>query len=184
MTAAERHRRHADRFTQIVEGVTDWNVPTPVDDWQAIDIVEHLVAWSAEFLASGDVEIPAGPEVRTDPLGAWTHHTREIQSLLDSSGAQDDFTHPHVGTQPLEEAIDRFYTSDIFMHQWDLARATGQDDEIDADEASAMLDGMRQIEQMLRDSGQFGPAVPVADDAPVQDQFIGFIGRDPNWNPR
>jgi hypothetical protein len=33
----------------------------------------------------------------------------------------------------------------------------------------------------MRDSGQYGPAVPVPDDAPVVDQLIGFIGRDPAW---
>ena len=26
---------------------------------------------------------------------------------------------------PLGEAIDRIYTSDVFLHRWDLARATG-----------------------------------------------------------
>jgi hypothetical protein len=35
----------------------------------------------------------------------------------------------------------------------------------------------------MRASGQFGPAVPVPDDAPVQDRLIGFIGRDPAWRP-
>ena len=29
--------------------------------------------------------------------------------------------------QPLAQAVDRFYTSDVFMHTWDLARATKQD---------------------------------------------------------
>ena len=39
--------------------------------------------------------------------------------------------------------------------------------------------GMRPIEAMLRDSGQYGPAVPVADDAPVVERLMGFVGRDP-----
>jgi hypothetical protein len=29
----------------------------------------------------------------------------------------------HIGEMPLDQAIDRFYTSDVFMHTWDLARA-------------------------------------------------------------
>jgi hypothetical protein len=36
---------------------------------------------------------------------------------------------------------------------------------------------------MLRDSGQYGPAVPVPDDAPVADRLMGFVGRDPAWQP-
>ena len=36
---------------------------------------------------------------------------------------------------------------------------------------------------MLRSSGQYGAPVPVADDAPVVDRLMGFIGRDPAWAP-
>jgi hypothetical protein len=43
---------------------------------------------------------------------------------------------------------------------------------------------MEPIEQLLRDSGQYGPAVPVADDASPQDKLAAFIGRDPAWQPQ
>lgn len=38
----------------------------------------------------------------------------------------------------------------------------------------------RRIAPMLRDSGRFGPAVPVALDASAQDKLMAFIGRDPD----
>ncbi len=69
------------------------------------------------------------------------------------------------------------------MHTWDLARSTGQDDTLDADTCAQMLEGMQPIDELLRSSGQYGPRVPVADDAPVQDRLMGFIGRDPAWRP-
>jgi hypothetical protein len=46
-----------------------------------------------------------------------------------------------------------------------------------------MLAGMPAMEEAMRSSGQFGPAVPVPDDARAQDRLIGFIGRDPGWRP-
>jgi hypothetical protein len=46
-----------------------------------------------------------------------------------------------------------------------------------------MLAGMEPIDELLRSSGQYGPAVPVPDDADVQTRLIGFIGRDPKWAP-
>ena len=49
--------------------------------------------------------------------------------------------------------------------------------------AGQLLEGMRPMEQVLRDSGQYGPAVPVADDAPVVERLMGFVGRDPAWRP-
>ena len=178
---AARHRAVAGSFAERVRGVADWTVPAPVDGWTARDVVNHLTDWSRGFLAAGGVDLPALP---ADPVDAWDAHAAAIQALLDRSDADRPFTHPHVGTHPLNQAIDSFYTSDVLMHTWDLARATGQDDQLDANECAALLAGMEPIEQLLRDSGQYGPRVPVPDDAPVQDRLLGFIGRDPSWQPR
>jgi uncharacterized protein (TIGR03086 family) len=92
-------------------------------------------------------------------------------------------SNPHIGEVPLDQAIDRFYTSDVFMHTWDLARATGQDDRLDAEFCAAMLAGMLPMEEIIRSSGQYGPAVPVPADADPQTKLIAFIGRDPSWHP-
>ena len=69
------------------------------------------------------------------------------------------------------------------MHPCDLARAAGRWPRLDEDFAAQMLAGMRPIEAVLRGSGQYGPAVPVADDAPAVEQLMGFVGRDPLWSP-
>lgn len=180
---SERHRRFAAAFTDRVEHVTDWDVPTPVSDWDARDVVDHLVTWSREFLAAGGVTLVEGPRAANDPSGAWRHHATQVQTLLDAPDADRVFVHPYAGEHPLATAIDRFYTADVFMHTWDLARATGQDDSLDAGFCAELLAGMRPIDDLLRSSGQYGPAVPVDADAPVQEQLLGFIGRDPAWRP-
>ncbi|WP_202619175.1 hypothetical protein [Ornithinimicrobium cavernae] len=41
----------------------------------------------------------------------------------------------------------------------------------------------REVQSAGASSGQFGDAVPVPDEADVQDRLIGFIGRDPAWSP-
>ena len=84
---------------------------------------------------------------------------------------------------PVPEAIDRFYTSDVFMHTWDLGRSAGIDVALDEQECAKLLAGMTEAEEMLRASGQFGAPFPVPDDATVADHLIGFIGRDPAWKP-
>ncbi len=38
---------------------------------------------------------------------------------------------------------------------------------------------MVPIEELLRSSGQYGPAVPVPDDADAQTRMLGFIGPRP-----
>lgn len=181
MSAAEHHRTVAAAFTERVHGTRDWDVPAPVEGWTARDVVEHLVRWLPGLLAADGVELEPGPE--GDPVTAWDHHVVQVQALLDAPDADRPFTHPQLGTLPLDQAVDRFYTPDVFMHTWDLARATGQDDRLDPGFSEALLEGMTPIESLLRESGQYGPAVPVPEDADVQDRLLGFIGRDPAWRP-
>jgi len=71
-----------------------------------------------------------------------------------------------------------------FMHTWDLATACGRDTGLDPDFATQLVAGMSGIEDMLRSSGQYGPAVAVAPNADPLAKLAGFIGRDPHWNNR
>ncbi|MCD9155432.1 TIGR03086 family protein [Aeromicrobium duanguangcaii] len=178
--AAGRHRRVAEGFGTVVGQVADWDAPTPVSSWQARDVVLHLVTWSQGFLASGGIDL-ARPVDADDPLGTWRTHAAEIQGLLDSSAATDDFTHPQLGTDRLGAVIDRFYSTDVLMHTWDLAEAAAVPSGLDPVECEQLLEGMRSHDQMLRDSGQYGPAVPVSPERDAVVRLMGFIGRDPEW---
>ena len=178
----ERHRVVAGEFSRLVEGTTDWSAPAPVAGWTARDVVDHLVTWFPGFLAGGGIDLPAGPPAAADPVAAWKHHADAVQALVEQRG-EESFSQPHAGTHRLADAVDRFYTSDVFMHSWDLARASGQQPRLDDDFAGGLLEGMTQMEDALRASGHYGPAVPVAADAAVVDQLMGFIGRDPDWRP-
>ena len=72
-----------------------------------------------------------------------------------------------------------FFTGDVLVHTWDLARATGLDETIDPAMAAGMLAGMEPMDDMLRGSGQFGPRVDIDPTASVQDRLIAFVGRRP-----
>lgn len=183
MTPSDHHRQVAGDFSARVEGVRDWDAPAPVDGWTARDVVAHLVEWLPGFLSGGGVQLPAGPPASEDPAAAWRHHAQAVQDLLDAPDADRPFLHAQVGEHPLDRAVDLFYTADVFLHTWDLARATGQDDTLDEGSCAALLAGMAPMEELLRASGQYGPAIPVPADAPAQDRLLGFIGRDPSWRP-
>jgi len=177
---AERHRAVAAGFTARVRGTSDWDAPAPVPGWRARDVVDHLVEWFSGFLAGGSgLVLDRGPAARDDPVAAWQVHSAAVQRLLDGPAAATPFRHPNVGAMPLPEAVNRFYTTDVFLHTWDLARATGQDEELDPETCANLLAEMMPIEELLRSSGHYGPAVPVPDDADVQTRLLAFIGRDP-----
>lgn len=182
---ADRHRQVAGAFTARVEGARDWDAPAPVDGWTARDVVRHLVEWLPGFLAGGSgVALPPGPGADVDPVGAWRAHTAAVQAVLDDPATpRRMLSNPHIGEVPLDRAIDRFYTSDVFLHTWDLARATGQDDRFDPGFCARLLGGMEPMEQMIRASGQYGPRVAVPGNADAQTRLLGFIGRDPRWRP-
>ena len=187
MTAADEFRLVAEGFSARVHGVAadGWDVPAPVEGWVARDVLRHLVEWFPGFLAGGsDVTLPAVPPVDDHPVAAWEVFASSVQAVLDDPATGDrSFSNPHTGDLPLADAISQFFTADVFMHTWDLARATGQDDTLDADRCQMMVEGMAPYDDLLRSSGQYGPRVPVADDADPQSRLLGFIGRDPHWTP-
>jgi uncharacterized protein (TIGR03086 family) len=184
LTPAERHRVITAGFANHASAVQNWDAPTPVDGWVARDIVAHLVNWFTDFLGAGGVVLPAGPPVDDDPVAAWHTHSDAVQGLLDGETSDDQFSHPMAGTHRLTDAIDRFYTADVFMHTWDLATSNGRESGLESEYAAQLLAGMTDIEDLLRSSGQYGPPISVNDDADPVTKLAGFIGRDPTWSPR
>ncbi|WP_026877176.1 TIGR03086 family metal-binding protein [Jiangella gansuensis] len=180
---AQRHAHDAARFTELVESASagDWERPSPVAEWTALDVVKHLVEWSRGFLAGAEIELPA-LDVGADPAAAWKQHVTDIQTILDDPAGRV-LKNPHTGDKPVDQAIDEFYTGDIWMHSWDLAMALGREPDLGEERCRAALAAMEPMEQVLRDSGHFGRAVPVARDASAQDKLMAFIGRDPAWRP-
>jgi len=183
---SSNHRATAGRFGELVRSAPDgcWDGPSPVAAWRARDVVGHLVDWLPALLKGGaGVRLREVPSAADDPVAAWEAHSAAVQALLDDPAtAERTLSNPHIGTLPLAEAVDRFYTSDVFLHTWDLARATGQSADLDPDRCAAMLAGMEPLDEMLRQSGQYGPRVDVPDDADAETRLVAFIGRDPAWS--
>jgi uncharacterized protein (TIGR03086 family) len=183
MSPSQQHEYDAQRFATLTEAASadDWSRPSPVDGWTARDVVGHLVEWLPGFVSRAGVNLTP-VSVDDDPVKAWRRRADEVQQVLDERG-EETFSSPMFGDMPLGSAINQFYTNDIWMHSWDLARALGVDIDLGEERCAAALTGMTPMEEVIRNSGQFGPRVPVPDDAPAQDRLIGFIGRDPYWRP-
>jgi uncharacterized protein (TIGR03086 family) len=177
---AERHREIAAQFTRLIEGTSDWSVPTPVPEWRAGDVVDHLTEWLPGLMATCGIELP---RATGDRAGDFAALTDAVQALLDDPDAAAQPVTIGMMAQPLAVVIDNFYTIDVFLHSWDLARATGQQVELDTDSAVSMHAGMTALGPALQASGQYGPPVPVPPGDTPQRRLIGLIGRDPDWQP-
>jgi uncharacterized protein (TIGR03086 family) len=184
---AERYRRVADGFGARVDAVPApaWENRAPCEGWVARDVVRHLVEWVPAFFdAAGAPAMSAGPTADDDPAGAWHHLDGALQSFVDDpTVAAMTITHPYAGTHRLDDAVATFVLGDVLVHTWDLARAAGLDETLDAETVHDMLVGLEPMDQLLRESGQYGARVAVPDDAGEQTKLIAFTGRDPFWRP-
>jgi uncharacterized protein (TIGR03086 family) len=179
---SERYRRVAGQFTQRVNAVpaSAWDNPSPCEGWVARDVVGHLVEWLPAFFF-GTWEIEAGPipPVAEDPVGAWAAVDATIQRALDDSAVATSERGTRFGPARFDQTIDMICTGDILIHTWDLARATGLDETLDTEEVHRFVGSMEPTDEMLRQSGHYGPRVPVAADADEQTRLIAFVGRQP-----
>jgi uncharacterized protein (TIGR03086 family) len=180
---AAHYDRIASTFTQRVREVPPgaWDNPAPCEGWVARDIVGHLVEWVPAFFENyAGLHIDGdGPTVSDDPVAAWETFDASIRRVLADPASTSRSFDMHGTTYTIGQAVDMFCTGDVFLHTWDLARATGLDETLDPDEVHAALVGMEPMDAALRQSGQYGPRVEVSDDADEQTRLIAFVGRQP-----
>jgi uncharacterized protein (TIGR03086 family) len=83
------------------------------------------------------------------------------------------------GRSTFEKAVDGFLCFDQVIHGWDLARATGQDEQIAPDELKRIAADVEGMGDMLRSPGVCGPAVEPPPDADEQTRLLCTLGRRP-----
>lgn len=183
MTPTEQHAYDARRLAEIAASASpdDWSAPSPVRGWTARDVLRHLVDWLPGFVERAGVNL-APVSVDADPVAAWRRRSADVAAMLEQHG-DDRFESPMVGTMSLGQAVAQFYVKDVWMHSWDLARALGRDVDLGEERCAEALVAMAPMDDLLRESGQFGPKVAVSSDASPQDRLVAFIGRDPAWRP-
>jgi uncharacterized protein (TIGR03086 family) len=70
------------------------------------------------------------------------------------------------------------------VHGWDLARATGQDYELEPEVVEVLTAFVAQdADDQAAREGVYGPVVEAGADASPLDRLIALTGRDPRWRP-
>jgi uncharacterized protein (TIGR03086 family) len=185
---SERFATVAAGFTRVIAAVPvdAWDRPAPCEGWTARDVVGHLVEWlpgPGFLLGTFDVDTGPIPPVEEDPAAAWDVVRRTIQQALDDPEvAQLERDCGPPGRMTFEAAVAMTCTPDVLIHTWDLARAAGLDERLDAEEVQRYLDGVESlppgVEDAMRSSGHYGPRVQAAPDADPQTRLLAFLGRD------
>ena len=177
---SDRYRRLSDAFAQKLAAVepNQWDATTPCDEWTVKDLVAHVVETQGIFEGLVGREIGEVPPVDDAPVDAWNATRAVVQGHLDDPDAAGAEFDGFDGRSTFESGVDRFLNTDLVLHGWDLAHATGQDETI----ASEDIDHVRRVSEGLADKirgpGAFGPEIEPAPDADEQTRLLNFVGRE------
>ena len=176
---AERYGRIADGFSRRLAGVGahQWSAATPCSDWTVRDLVGHVVRTTNAVYGNLD-DVPA-PDVDDDAEVAdqWQRAHAAVGDALADRARAERVVGGMFGEQPFESLVSRLLCADTLVHTWDLARATGQDEVLDAEGARRALEFLTPIDDAIRRPGGFGPKIIPASDADDQTRFLNFCGR-------
>jgi uncharacterized protein (TIGR03086 family) len=178
---AERYARIADAFGARLASVPPgtWTSASPCEGWTAHDVAKHVVDTHRRILtrlAGGD---PTPPDTDEDLAAAWAVESEAVRTALADPDRAATEVKGLGGTQPFEELVGGVLCADTLLHTWDLARATGQDERLDAPSVEAAHAFLLPNDEMLRVPGGFGPRVEPPADADAQTRLLCFVGRRP-----
>lgn len=145
------------------------DLSTPCEGWTVRQLVGHLAAAPANFLASTrgqDVDWSATPE----PSDTF---------VADFRASADDLIHHWHQRPDSEGAQADFQTAEFALHTWDLARAIGWSRPLEPVVAERSLATLERALTPENRGDTFRPPVEVPADAPVYDRLAAFAGRDP-----
>jgi uncharacterized protein (TIGR03086 family) len=172
----------AEVTRQVIDAIGDgqWSLPTPCDGWTVRDLAEHVVAGNDIFTAAlhGQPTASGPPAERSGDLAS--QYRRSIQELLQASrqpGTLERVVSVPFGTVPGAVALHLRIT-ELLVHGWDLARATGQAVAFPEDASEQELAFSRQaLKDVPPGRRPFAPPEPVAGDAPAIDRLAACLGR-------
>jgi uncharacterized protein (TIGR03086 family) len=175
---AVRYATIADGMTLRIDACTEWSAATPCPEWTTIDVVRHVVDVHRGALSLLDGIKPALlPIEASDVINAWRDATAAMRAALEDEERATRLVHPRFGDMPFEDLASRMVCSDTLVHTWDIARASGQEERLDAAAVDYAWAWMQVAGDNLRASGSFGPAVPPPSDADTQTLLLCFLGR-------
>ena len=161
-------------------------LPTPCRSWDVRGLVNHVVDEVHQFArvtSGGNRQNINGDAIGDDWVGAYRAAAAELLAAWQRPGALD---RPHrlpFGEVPATWVVSQQIT-ELVVHAWDIAKATGQSTDLDPELGHLALDwGKENLKPEFRGDEaagyHIGPELPVRGDAPVYDRLAAFGGRDP-----
>jgi uncharacterized protein (TIGR03086 family) len=177
-------QRTADLLTNVTD--EQLNGRTPCENLSLRDLVAHVGGLALAFAAAARKdfgELTDSPPVEGTPLDedwrtAYPSRLAELARAWREPKAWEGMSRAG-GVDFPGEVGGIIALTEVVIHGWDMAAATGQDYDVDPATLDAVLPHVTAIAAEGPIKGMFGPAVPVADAAPTLDRVVALSGRDP-----
>ena len=180
----ELFQRGQALFTDRVDAVDpdQWE-DEALPGWTVADLVAHLVGehlWAPPLLAGAaatDIEVPDDTPtlLGDDPFTGWETAADESLAAFAEDDALTRTVHLQRGPTPATQYVLEM-TSDLTVHSWDLARATGGDPTLDRE----LVDVALLLAEQLPDDGVpgfFDAPLDVPASASPQTRLLARFGR-------
>ena len=173
-----------DHTHRLISGVRadQMGDTTPCSEWDVATLLTHTIG-VVSGIASALNGSPSTSSIKDFQLGddaaAQFRHEADVNLAAWRAAGLEGETNIGAGPMPKQAAIG-INLLDTATHSWDIARATGQPDELPT-ELAAMILGICQgfVTDEIRQGAGFLPPVPVPDAASPTAQLVAFLGRRP-----
>ncbi len=174
-------------FDAVVQRVPEgkWDNDSACEGWTLRDVLKHqcgVLDALAEVVHTGEIALPQMAEEADDPVARW-QQTRDglfsaVDGAIETPGALAKEDNYWFGPMSLEQLI-AMVQWDPLTHAWDIGSSVEVAPYLPEDLVQQSFDKVKGIEEFARKHKLIGEAVPVPDDAPIADRFIGYLGRQP-----
>jgi uncharacterized protein (TIGR03086 family) len=184
----ERHLAVCRRFGDAVRAANGrWDRRSPCDAWDARGVLEHVIGFHDVLLLRPLGLKPDRP--RDDPQIRWELTYGALETAFEPGRRLFERVvdvpqlHANPATSLDARAMMPNLTRDVLVHTWDLARAVGADDRLDAECCAQFYAALPSDPEALSVSGMFDAPVAVSDRSDVQSKLLAWLGRNPGWQP-
>lgn len=185
MDAIDVFKRAIDQTGRIVSNVQSAQLgdPTPCAEWDVKALLNHTISVVIMFEEAAR-SVPFNGErfgndnVGSDAGASYKAAADKLKITLAQPGVADATWTMPFGEVPGAAAIG-FATLEVVQHGWDVAKATGQTADFDADVTDVAMGAAKAAPaDLVRSPGVFGAEVDCPESAPMSDRLAAFMGRE------
>lgn len=179
----------ARRMIEVLDGIAGDQLtsPTPCTEYTVGDLIDHVDQVAHGFAGFAGEDLGERDDAGAEPTAAnlgdgWRNklakHLRVLGEAWEDPAAWLG-TSNGAGVDLPNEVWGKIALTELVVHGWDLAKATGQPFDLPEETLRACFEHVAEFVPDAPVEGLWGAAVEVPADAPLLDRIVAITGRTP-----